>query len=60
MVQLVERMLDLKKKLPKTRTPYEKEALQRQINTIDTQIDQLVYELYELTDAEIEIVEEGV
>jgi hypothetical protein len=31
--------------------------LKRQIETIDKQIDQLVYKLYDLTDEEIKIVE---
>ena len=31
--------------------------LQRQIDATDRQIDRLVYELYGLTDAEIQIVE---
>ena len=33
--------------------------LQRQIDATDRQIDQLVYELYGLTDDEIKIVEEA-
>ncbi len=33
--------------------------LRREIEAIDRQIDQLVYELYGLTDEEIKIVEEG-
>ena len=33
--------------------------LQRQIDTIDKQIDQLVYKLYDLTNEEIRIVEEA-
>ena len=33
--------------------------LQRQIEATDQQIDGLVYELYGLTDKEIQIVEEG-
>jgi len=37
----------------------ERIALQRQIDATDQQIDQLVYELYELTDEEIRIVEEA-
>jgi len=36
---------------------YDKIALQRQIDATDRQIDQLVYELYGLTEDEIEIVE---
>lgn len=34
-------------------------ALQRQIAAVDRQIDQLVYELYGLTEDEIRIVEEA-
>lgn len=50
-------MLDLHKELLKTKTPHEKEALQRQVDATDRQIDQLVYQLYGLTDKEIKIVE---
>jgi hypothetical protein len=34
-------------------------AIRRQIDAIDRQIDQLVYELYALTEDEIKIVEEA-
>ena len=37
----------------------EKLLVQRQIDATDRQIDQLVYELYGLTDKEIRIVEEA-
>jgi hypothetical protein len=37
----------------------DKSPIQRQINATDRQIDQLVYELYGLTDDEIRIVEEA-
>jgi hypothetical protein len=59
MVELVQRMLDLHKRLAAANTEHEKTALQRQIAATDRQIGQLVYELYGLTDAEIRIVEEG-
>jgi len=36
-----------------------KSLIQRQIDATDKQIDQLVYELYGLTDKEIRIVEEA-
>jgi hypothetical protein len=39
------------------RTEHEKTTLQRQIDATDKQIDQLVYELYGLTEEEIRIVE---
>ena len=42
-----------------TRTPTHKTALQRQIDATDRQIDQLVYQLYALTDDEIKIVEDA-
>jgi len=56
MVELVERMLDLHKQLPKAKTPHEQESLKRTIAT-DNQIDALVYELYGLSKDEIAIVE---
>jgi hypothetical protein len=57
MVTLVERMLDLHKKLAAAAIPADKELYQRQIEATDRQIDTLVYELYSLTDEEIAIVE---
>jgi len=59
MVELVERMLDLHKQLPKAKTPHEQESLQRTIDAADQQIDALVYELYGLTECETGIVEGG-
>jgi Na+/phosphate symporter len=57
MVQLVEQMLALHKQLAESKTGHEQTLLQRQIDATDKQIDKLVYELYELTPAEIAIVE---
>jgi hypothetical protein len=48
-----------RKQLAAAKTPHEKTVLEAQIAATDRQIDQLVYELYELTDAEIKIVEGG-
>jgi hypothetical protein len=56
-VKLVELMLGLHKQIASANTGHEKTALQRQIDATDRQIDQLVYELYDLTDEEISIVE---
>lgn len=56
-VTLVERMLELHKLLAKAKTDQDKTSLQRQIVTTDKQIDQLVYELYGLTEEEIKTVE---
>ena len=49
---------DYVKKLQTVKTPHEKETLQRQIDALDHQIDRLVYELYDLMEKEIGIVEE--
>lgn len=57
-LELVERMLDLNRRLQESKTAHEKDSLQRQIDATDRQIDRLVYELYELTEDEIKIVEE--
>ena len=59
MVEMVEGMLQLHAGLAAAKTPDEKKALQRQSDATDNQIDQLVYELYGLTDDEITIVEEA-
>jgi len=58
-VSLVDAMLQLHKDLAQAKTPDAKNALQRQIDATDRQIDHLVYELYGLTDDEIKIVEEA-
>ena len=57
MVALVERMLDLHKKLHAATIPADKKLYQRQIEATDREIDRLVYELYGLTEEEIAIVE---
>ncbi len=59
MVELVETMLELHKRLAQVKTPRSRERLQRQIAATDQAIDELVYELYELTDEEIAIVEDS-
>jgi hypothetical protein len=58
-VQLVERMLDLYKKFSAAKIMDEKTQIQSQIFATDSQIDQLVYQLYGLTPEEIKIVEES-
>jgi hypothetical protein len=57
MVSLVDRMLNLNKQLAEAALPQEKTVLSRQIEATDRQIDQLVYQLYDLTEEEIKIVE---
>jgi len=60
MVELVDTMLKLHKDLQAAKTDHEKSLIQRQIDATDKQIDELVYELYGLSEEEIHIVEECV
>jgi len=60
MVRLVDRMLDLNKQLQECNTPHEKTFIQNQIDYTDGQIDDLVYELYDLTEEEIRIVKDSI
>lgn len=57
MVVVVQQMLDLHKQLAAANLAQEKTALQRQIDAVDRQIDAMVYQLYDLTDEEIAVVE---
>jgi type I restriction-modification system DNA methylase subunit len=57
MVKLVEQMLSLHKQMGAAKTPDESTRFQRQIDATDQQIDQLVYELYGVTEEEIKIIE---
>jgi hypothetical protein len=57
MVTLVERMLDLNKRLPEARTDQDQTLIQRQVAATDKEIDELVYEIYGLTEEERKIVE---
>jgi len=59
MLELVDQMLNLHKQLAATKTDHERTILERQISATDREIDQLVYELYGLTEGEIKIVEES-
>ena len=58
-IHLVGRMLSLHKDSLSARIAHEQTALQRQIAATDREIDELVYELYGLSDEEIQIVEEA-
>jgi hypothetical protein len=59
MVALVTQMLDLHKRLHDTTLEHEKTVIERQIEATDREIDELVYELYGLTEEERKIVEEA-
>ena len=54
---LVEEMLALHRQLAAARTDHEQTNLKRRIEATDRRIDRLVYDLYNLTDEEIRIVE---
>ena len=55
MVSLRERTLELRKQLPKAKTPHEQESLKRTTALTDKQIDQLVYQFHGLAGKEISI-----
>ena len=57
--QSVTEIQELKRRRHAARTDHDRRLIQRQIDATDKQIDQLVYELYGLTDKEIRIVEEA-
>jgi hypothetical protein len=59
MVALVEEMLAFHKRLSAVRAEHERTNLQRQIEATDRRIDRLVYDLYNLTEEEVRIVEES-
>ncbi len=58
MVALVDRMLDLNKKKHSGKlAPSQIDRLEREIAAIDAEIDELVYELYGITDEERRVIE---
>ena len=59
-IKNVEEILNLNKQLQNCRTPKEKRILESQISKADEKVNQLVYELYDLTDEEIAIINEDV
>lgn len=56
LVNLVDNIIAINKKIVAENNPDTKTILQRQISTIDLQIDKLVYELYDLNDDEIKLI----
>ncbi len=59
LVMLVDKLLGLMPKLRAATSDAEKATLQNAVTATDQQIDQLVYELYGLTEDEIKLVEGG-
>ncbi len=60
MVELVDKMLELKEQTKHTYNPHTQNQLEREIGEVDREIDQLVYSLYGLTSEEIKIIEDEV
>ena len=58
-IQFVEQMLAAKRELPRAVTDSEQNFYRDKCSRLDREIDRLVYELYDLTAAEIAIVERG-
>jgi hypothetical protein len=58
MVAKVDAMLEAKKQLAKARTDKDKTYYENKSAALDRQIDRLVYDLYGLTEKEIQIVEQ--
>jgi hypothetical protein len=56
-ITLVEQIIGLSMQIALAKIPHEKEALQRQAQATDTEIDKIVYQLYGLNPEEIRIVE---
>jgi hypothetical protein len=59
MVRLVEQMLASKQLLASANADRDRNFYERKCADLDRQIDRLVYELYELTDEEVAVVEAG-
>jgi hypothetical protein len=59
MLALVDKMLTLTPKLRAETNESKREVLQNAVDATDRQIDALVYELYGLTQEEIDLVEKG-
>jgi len=57
LVSLVDKMLDLKQKEAAELSDHLKTVITRQIDAVDKAIDTAVYELYNLTEEEIKVVE---
>jgi len=60
LVMLVDKLLSLMPKLQSAKGDAEKATLHNAVTATDHEIDQIVYELYELTPAEITLVEEEI
>lgn len=60
LINYCDKLLDLTESLVSCKTPNQKNIFELQIKKINEDINQLIYELYDLKDEEIEIVENEV
>jgi len=60
LIDMVNEMLKAHRDLQKSNTPTERKLLQKQIELTDKKINEKVYELYDLTEEEIEIIENSI
>jgi type I restriction-modification system DNA methylase subunit len=56
-IKLADKIINLNKELNNAKTPHDKKILEVQIIAIDKEIDKLVYDLYDLNQDEINIIE---
>ena len=57
LVNIVDNMIEINKKLNSEKNPDVVTMLRRKVEAIDGEIDRLVYGLYQLTEEEIDIIE---
>ena len=58
-VNFVEHIIELKNKINDVKNPNENKVIQRKIDAIEKNIDEIVYKLYNLNDSEIKVIEEA-
>ena len=56
-VELVDKIIDIKNRIKSCKTPQEDKLLNVQLTKIDEQINIKIYELYDLNNEEINIIE---
>ena len=58
-IKNVDLLIELTKKLESINLEREKEIIQKQINALEKQNDEIIYKLYGLTKEEIDVIEES-
>lgn len=60
LLKLVDQMLSIQQKINSAKNDIEKESFQKLANSIDDQIDEIVYKLYNLTEEEIKVIKNSI